>query len=241
MIRESAMIREKKVIIVHLVLLAVLFVVGVGLGFYIWGVERGEQPDYRPCLTKAAEHITTIEAANRELLKKTEALQKELADLNVTIKKGPDKLNEQITKLESQVASLTRERETAATITNKNKELTEQVNHLTEELRLLEGKNTALQSALEDRDDLTKEKERLEAELREAILERDALRQEIEQLQSGTGHYEAILEENKNCVKQARELEDQVKILKERLDAIQQLVTPEAGNGASGETPAESI
>lgn len=228
------MIREKNEIIAYLVLLAVLFVVGVGLGYYIWGMERGEQPDYRTCLSKAAEHLAAIETSNRELHNKTEVLQKEIAALTVRIKEGPDKLNEQIRKLESQVASLTREKEKTVNVTTENRELKEQVKGLAQELEALGKENVALQSALVSCDDLLKEKEQLESELMEVMLERDSLREELEGLRSDVGEHDAILEANKNYATQVRTLEDQVKSLNTRLEAIQQLVAPETGNGGSG-------
>lgn len=64
------MIKGKKTIVTYLIVVVVLLVGGIVLGYYIWGVERGEKPNYKAYLSKTMNYLTAIEHENQALKEK---------------------------------------------------------------------------------------------------------------------------------------------------------------------------
>jgi uncharacterized membrane protein len=54
------MFTEKREFIMYVVGLVILLIVGIGIGYYLWGVERGEKPDYTAYLSKTIDYIKSM-------------------------------------------------------------------------------------------------------------------------------------------------------------------------------------
>mgnify|MGYP000437702946 CR=1 FL=1 len=244
------MTKVTKELTAYLVMGILVLVVGIVLGYYIWGVEKGEQPDYRATLTKAADYLGTVEQQNRELKKEKADLQKEIAGLTGKMEEEPDKLNEQINNLKQHVASLTADKEklqasldeAMKTAAEKEEALTAEIRELTVKIEELRNKNESLQSAADEQSDLVKENERLKSELTDLVKEKEQMRSE---LQEALKESDMLKEENERLGVSTsdetgvRKLEEKVEDLKARLEAIQQMAVPQAADAPS-ETPAEA-
>ncbi|MCK4467637.1 MAG: hypothetical protein KAU60_04720, partial [Desulfobacterales bacterium] len=65
------MIKERKKIISFLVMVTILLAGGIGLGYYIWGMEKQEKPNYKKYLEKTIDYIAKIENDHRTFIKQT--------------------------------------------------------------------------------------------------------------------------------------------------------------------------
>ncbi|MFY9397905.1 MAG: hypothetical protein WAR22_06020, partial [Desulfomonilia bacterium] len=69
---------RKRTFIAPLVLAGVLLISGLVLGFYIWGVDRRDQVDYKQTLRETIDYIATLEHRNESLRKQVGTLETEL-------------------------------------------------------------------------------------------------------------------------------------------------------------------
>ena len=58
------MTKERKKLISYLTAVIILFGGGVGLGYYIWGLDKQKKPDYKKYLSKTIDYIGNIEILN---------------------------------------------------------------------------------------------------------------------------------------------------------------------------------
>lgn len=130
------MIKERKKIIALLVIVVILLAGGVGLGYYIWGMEKQEKPDYKKYLDKTIDYIAKIENANQTFIKQTKDFKTDISLLKKKVKEGQDYLESQSKSLQTKIVSIQNE-------LDKNKAL--------------------LQSALNENDKLVMERDQLKA------------------------------------------------------------------------------
>lgn len=226
---------QNKTIAMYFVLVVLMLVVGIALGYRMWGMDRSETSDYRATLSKAVEYLANIEKENKALKEKTAELQKEVDVLTKKMKEGPDKLNRQIDTLQQQIASMTVERgevqssleKTLISAGEKEKELTAKIEALTDEIEEVANKKVALQSLVEENKSLRKENEGMQAELREIKQEMEILKKENERLKLNLGDETRV-----------QDLENEVAELRASLEAILQLAVPHT-EGTPPVSPAE--
>jgi regulator of replication initiation timing len=125
---------NKKFIYNPLVILSVvIFIVGFGLGFYIWGYHKNEKKDYTAILKDAASYVEGMERLNGSLSKEVEALKKDNAML-----KSPS--NAQVSELQTRVQELVRENATLKSASEQTQYLVQENARLNSELQLLKLK-----------------------------------------------------------------------------------------------------
>jgi myosin heavy subunit len=186
---EGAM-EEKKGLTGIIVGVAVLFVVGIGIGYFIWGVERQEKPDYTKYLSKTIDHIKSIEKANVALTEKTGALQTNITKLQDDLKVDPRKLEKQIDKLNLEVEKLKKENASlVAAIKNSDESLSEMVNMESELQQLMKKMETltiekdALQTAVNESVAIFEENDRLKGTIQNLMDDLAASKSQIEAIQ----------------------------------------------------------
>ncbi len=180
------MIKERKKIISFLVMVVILLAGGVGLGYYIWGMEKQKKPDYKKYLDKTIDYIANIENDNRTFIKQTKNFKTDISLLKKKIKEGKegqDRLEAQSKSLQTKIASIQNEldknKASLQSSSNENEKLVlerDQLKARIEELaNELDKKKDSLQSSLNENEKLVLEKDQLKA----LVLERDRLKARI--------------------------------------------------------------
>ncbi len=100
---------KRKRFVAPLALAVVLFLAGLILGFYIWGVDRGDQVDYKQTLGETIDYIATIEHRNENLRERVAALETEVAMAREQRAEGAEQRTEKIASLEQQIQNLRNE------------------------------------------------------------------------------------------------------------------------------------
>ncbi|RZB31952.1 MAG: hypothetical protein SRB1_01571 [Desulfobacteraceae bacterium Eth-SRB1] len=180
------MIKERKKIISFLVIVVILLAGGIGLGYYIWGMEKEKKPDYKKYLEKTINYIAKIENANQTLIKQTKDSKTDISLLKKKVKEGQDRLEAQTKTLQTKIASiqteLDKDKALLQSSLNENEKLVlerDQLKARIEELvNELDKKKASLQSSLNENEKLVMEKDQLKA----LILERDRLKAKIAEL-----------------------------------------------------------
>lgn len=145
------MIKERKKIISFLVMVVILLAGGVGLGYYIWGMEKQTKPDYKKYLDKTIDYIASIENNNQAFIKESKNFKTDISLLKKKVKEGQDRLEIQTKTLQTKIAS----------IQDKS-----------------EKDKASLQSALNENEKLVLERDQLKARIAELVNELNTLRQE---------------------------------------------------------------
>ena len=180
------MIKERKKIISFLVMVVILLAGGVGLGYYIWGMEKQTKPDYKKYLDKTIDYIANIENNNQAFIKESKNFKTDISLLKKKVKEGQDRLEIQTKTLQTKIASIQdkseKDKASLQSALNENEKLVLERDQLKAKIAELVGeldkKKASLQSALNENEKLVQERDQLKA----LVLERDRLKARIEEL-----------------------------------------------------------
>jgi regulator of replication initiation timing len=151
------MIKERKKIIALLAIVVILLAGGVGLGYYIWGMEKQEKPDHKKYLGKTIDYIAKIENANQTFIKQTKDFKTDISLLKKKVKEGQDYLESQSKSLQTKIVSIQNE---------------------------LDKNKASLQSALNENKKLALERDQLKARIAELVNEQEHPEMENHQTES---------------------------------------------------------
>ena len=180
------MFNEKKGLVLYLAGIAVLFVAGLFIGYYVWGIERDKEPDYAKYLSKTIEYIESMEKANLVLTEKTVALQDHISSMKDEAN-DPARLHEEIDALKKEIEGLKKVNTSLqSTIKENEKRLKEAANLQAEHENLLSEVNTlvmereTLQSAVDASKGFVDENDRLQGIIDKLTADLDASKAQIE-------------------------------------------------------------
>jgi hypothetical protein len=183
------MFKEKKEFLSYIAGLAVILIAGIVIGYYVWGVERKDKPDYTEYLSKAIEYIKSIEKANLVLTEKKVALEDRIASMTEEAN-DPTKLMEEIDALKKQIAALKNENTSLqSTITENGERLKDAANlqaeheNLLSEVKSLVSQKEALESAVDACKGFVDENDRLKGVIDKLTADLAASKAQIEAVQ----------------------------------------------------------
>lgn len=132
--REVDMPEEKKKVYANPVIIMsiVVFIVGFGLGFYIWGYKRAEDKDYKQMLKEVINYIDSMERLNVDMSKEVDSLKKDNSML-----KSPS--NAQIVTLQSKIQSLQNENASLRSMAGQSQYLIQENARLNSEIQALKS------------------------------------------------------------------------------------------------------
>ena len=105
------MTKERKKLISYLIAVIILFSGGLGLGYYIWGMDKQKKPDYKKYLSKTIDYIGNIEKDNRDFIKQEKRLKADSAALKKDVKDAQAQFDAQSKSLYAKTVSLEKEKE----------------------------------------------------------------------------------------------------------------------------------
>lgn len=141
---EGAMAEEKKRSMIPLVIAVMLFVVGLILGYYIWGANKEKQIDYKKFLTETVNYIATLEHKNQKLLAEVDTLETEVNMLQQKQAAGMEQDSGQMDALSRRITALEKENQELKTAITENDRLAQENRELKERIQdLLQGKGDA--------------------------------------------------------------------------------------------------
>jgi chromosome segregation ATPase len=73
--------KEKSHVRAMAVVLVVVFLVGIFMGYYIWGYRKQQHPDYKDMLKQTISYIATLEEKNQALTSKVGTLENDVLSL----------------------------------------------------------------------------------------------------------------------------------------------------------------
>ena len=208
------MIKERKKLIAIFVIVVILLAGGVGLGYYIWGMEKETKPDYKKYLDKTIDYITSIENNNQACIKQSKNFKTDISLLKTKVKEGQDRLEAQSKSLQTKIASiqneLVKDKASLQSALNENEKLVLERDQLkariAELVSELDKKKTSLQASLNENEilvlernqlkELVLEREQLKARIAELVNELNTLRQETGDIQPEATEAEADLIES---------------------------------------------
>ncbi|HEY9160844.1 MAG TPA: hypothetical protein VIS94_07160 [Desulfomonilia bacterium] len=111
----------------------VVFIVGFGLGFYIWGYHKEKEKDYKAMLKDIISYIDGMERLNADLTKEVEGLKKDNSML-----KSPS--NAQLVALQSKIESLQNENTSLRSMAGQSQYLIQENARLNSEIQMLRSR-----------------------------------------------------------------------------------------------------
>ncbi len=153
------MTKERKKLISYLIVVIMLFGTGFGLGYYLWGVDREQKPDYKKYLSKTIDYIGNLEKNNQGFIKQVKRLKADIATLKKDVKDAQIQFDAQSKSLQDKSASLEEEKARLQSLLGENQKLSKEKEQLQAKIDSLLGKNQ----------DLAKEKEQLQAKIDQLI------------------------------------------------------------------------
>ncbi len=189
------MTKERKKLIAYLIVVIMLFGTGFGLGYYLWGVDREQKPDYKKYLSKTIDYIASIEKDNQGFIKQIKGLKSEVAAINKDVKDDQSRSDAQSKSLQIRIASLEEEKARLQSLLGENQKLSKEKEQLQTKIDSLLGNNQDLAKEKEQlqtkidslfccNQDLTKEKEQLQTKIDHLINELDMVKQKIMEVES---------------------------------------------------------
>ena len=189
------MTKERKKLIAYLIVVIMLFGTGFGLGYYLWGVDREQKPDYKKYLSKTIDYIANIEKDNRGFIKQIKGLKSEVTVINKDVKDAQSRSDAQSKSLQTRIASLEKEKARLQSLLGKNQKLSKEKEQLQTKIDSLLGKNqdlakekgqlqTKIDSLFSWNQKLSKEKEQLQTKIVQLINELDTVKQKIMEVKS---------------------------------------------------------
>ncbi len=111
----------------------VVFIVGFGLGFYIWGYHKAKEKDYKAMLKDVISYVDGMERLNADLTKEVEGLKKDNSML-----KSPS--NAQLVALQSKIESLQNENTNLRSMAGQSQNLIQENARLNSEIQILRSR-----------------------------------------------------------------------------------------------------
>ena len=125
---------NKKSLLNPIVIMSIIvFIVGFGLGFYIWGYHKKETKDYKEMLKEVTAYIDSMERLNIDMSKEVDGLKKDNSML-----KSP--ANAQVVGLQSKILSLQNENASLRTMAGQSQFLIQENARLNSENQMLRSK-----------------------------------------------------------------------------------------------------
>lgn len=98
--------KERKDLIIYLVMIAILFGGGLGLGYYIWGMNKQKKTDYKKYLKNTINYLATIEDKNVMLSKEAKSLKSDIGLLKKKVSEEQQKQEKMSKSLQAKIADL---------------------------------------------------------------------------------------------------------------------------------------
>ena len=189
------MTKERKKLIAYLIVVIMLFGTGFGLGYYLWGVDREQKPDYKKYLSKTIDYIANLEKNNQGFIKQIKGLKSKVAAINKDVKDAQSRSDAQSKSLQTGIASLEEKKARLQSLLGENQKLSKEKEQLQTKIDSLLGKNQDLAKEKEQlqtkidslfccNQDLAKEKEQLQVKIDQLINELDTVKQKIIDVES---------------------------------------------------------
>ncbi len=138
------MAEEKKRSMIPLVIAVMLFVVGLILGYYIWGINKEKQIDYKKFLAETVNYIATLEHKNQKLLKEVDTLETEVNMLQQKQAAGMEQDTGQMDALSRRITALEKENQELQSAIAENNRLAQENQELKDRIQaLVQGKGDA--------------------------------------------------------------------------------------------------
>lgn len=131
------MAEVKKRSMTVLVIAVLLFVAGLILGYYVWGLNREKQVDYKTFLQETINYIATLEHKNKKLLDTVDVLETEISMLQEKHATGAVQNTDQIDALSQRISVLEKENQQMTETVRENKELALENQELKQRLQAL--------------------------------------------------------------------------------------------------------
>lgn len=126
---------EKKKTNAVLILSVIVFIIGFGLGFYIFGYHKQNTKDYKVELREVIAYIGDLENKQKELMEKNQAIAVELDML----KKGATPQSAETASMQARIAALERENGVLRNSLSQNQALIQENYQLRARIQSLEG------------------------------------------------------------------------------------------------------
>ena len=117
------MTKERKKIIAYLIVVIILFGAGFGLGYYLWGVDKEQKPDYKKYLSKTINYIGNLEKNNQGFIRQIKVLQSKAAAIEKDLKDVQSRSDAQSKSLQTKTASLEEEKARLQSLLRENQKL----------------------------------------------------------------------------------------------------------------------
>jgi regulator of replication initiation timing len=128
---------SKKSLLNPIIIMSIIvFIVGFGLGFYIWGYHKSETKDYKEMLRETIGYIDSMERLNADMSKEVDGLKKDNSML-----KSPS--NAQLVGLQSKIQSLQNENTSLRSMVGQSQYLIQENARLNSENQMLRSKTGA--------------------------------------------------------------------------------------------------
>ena len=174
------MTKERKKLIAYLIVVIMLFGTGFGLGYYLWGVDREQKPDYKKYLSKTINYIDNLEKNNQGFIKQIKGLQSKVAAIEKDVKDAQSQSDAQSKSLQVKTASLEEEKARLQSLLGENQKLSTEKEQLQGKIDSLLGENQKLSTEKEQlqgkidslfccNQDLVKEKGQLQTKIDQLI------------------------------------------------------------------------
>lgn len=137
------MAEEKKRSMIPLVISVLLFVAGLVLGYYIWGLNKGKQVDYKNFLQETINYIATLEHKNKKLLDEVDSLETEMNMLQQKQTTSTVQSTDQIDALSSRISALEKENLELKTAISENNRLVQENQDLRRKVQALQDEINA--------------------------------------------------------------------------------------------------
>jgi len=159
------MTKERKKLITYLIVVIMLFGTGFGLGYYLWGVDREQKPDYKKYLSKTINYIGKLEKNNQDFIKQIKGLQSKVAALKKDLKDVQSRSDAQSKSLQARTASLEKEKARLQSLLGKNQKLSTEKEELQAKIdQLINELNTFKQKIIDVESPVSEEKGQQENE-----------------------------------------------------------------------------
>lgn len=200
----------KSKLITGAILVLILFIGGVVTGYYRWGINGDETPDYKGLLKDTVKYIASLEQQNSELEKQLgsagasiEPAREEKPPEEIKGNGGDEILQQKIKSLEEEKAAFQIAMSSDKDLTQKNVEMMDQIQSLIQAKNSVEQENAELRSKIGADQDLAVENQKLTEQIQTLSDAKADLGQKISELQSG-------ISQDQNLVTTNQQLEAQI-------------------------------
>jgi hypothetical protein len=125
---------NKKILLNPIIIMSIIvFIVGFGLGFYIWGYHKADKKNYKEMLSDVISYIDSMERLNTDMSKEIDGLKKDNSML-----KSPS--NAQLVGLQSKIQSLQNENVSLRSMAGQSQYLIQENARLNSEIQMLRSR-----------------------------------------------------------------------------------------------------